>query len=173
MKKPDIKKLSNQITKTVSQINEDKEIEDLQIKGFKYVSSGVSRYVFLHESKRFVLKIEDINQEYEQNKKEIQCYESLPQKLKRYFAKPIAYAKDYSWILMMRAKTNNDLPNSEIYDIMNSLQRILNENNFWVGDLHTDNVGKIGKQYVLVDYGYGMYSQDEITQRNGKKTESS
>lgn len=134
---------------------------DFPLKGFEYIGQGISRIVFLHKSKKYVVKIEKrlSRKYYRQNKKEWKNYKKIPKYLRKYFVKPLAHGDNYGWLLMQKVDTSIDVLKK--CDIANKLQSLLEENNFYMTDCHGANVGILNGEPVIFDYG--LYEFPQIT----------
>jgi len=141
----EIERLSCEISERLRHTHTELERLKKALENFTFIGSGLSRYCFLHKNGKYVIKIEKTDS--------LKKY--LPQKLKKYFAEPLAYAKNFRWILMPKAKAYpSEINYDKIYDIVSELLKVFGKHNLNIKDVCNCNVGKIENQSVIFDYGW-------------------
>jgi hypothetical protein len=158
----EVQKLSKELSIKMKEANKydtdysgwkNKIDEALKPLGFVYFTHGSERRVYKHVTENIVLKTSRCT-DGNQNEEEVKLSKNIPKKLKKYFCLPLAYAEDYSWILMPKAQTYKD--GIKAVEIEEKLEAIFEKAKFNLCDVHDENVGLIGKQMVVIDYGYGL-----------------
>lgn len=119
--------------------------------GFKYLSSGSYRHVYVSYDGKYVLKI-DRSSIYGENRDEVEAFKRLPKKFRHVVVAPIAYARNYRWILMPKVETENELSVERIDEIESEIYRLLNKYNLYHSDMHSGNVGLQNGKPVIIDY---------------------
>jgi hypothetical protein len=123
--------------------------------GFTYLSSGISRAVYVSKRRGLVLKIQYEGCAKNQNKTEVETYLSTPYPLKRLLLPILAWEpSNYLWVLTPYAKINKDFDKwkADAETISNCLALF----NLNYADLIPANIGRLGQQLVIIDYGMGF-----------------
>lgn len=146
-----------------SNIRSDLDLESKRAKmkllGLEYISEGLDRIGYAQGD--LVVKICKHCDSYKQTRKEIESYQEIPDKAKKYFNKPLAHAQDFSWIIFKRAKVEySGLTHEESEDLANNLRKKLKRLKLYhsgpndiTSDIHSDNVGLINDKPIIIDYG--------------------
>jgi len=122
----------------------------LEANGFDFIDMGLSRHVFASKNKSIVVKLE-VNEEdndFNQNQQEVENWLSCPSKAKKYLLPILAYAEDYSWLVMPYCP-------DVAWDDYAGFEGKLMRNNIYYKDFGHSNVGMYGERMVIRDYGYG------------------
>lgn len=115
-----------------------------RIGDWKFLGSGISRHAF-NIGKGRVLKVASTATCTDYNRKEVERWESAPPELKQFLCPIIAYDSEYRWVVMRRAYKVGNVPHEAKTKIWNAIVGI-------VRDSHDFNMGKVGRNYVMIDY---------------------
>jgi hypothetical protein len=120
-----------------------------------FIGQGASRIVYKYKG----IAIKQQVGRNLQNEREVLLWNHLVETgntMRQYFAEIYYYTDDYKWICMEYCQVEEDLNTSDGYG--NPLW--LGEQSYFpdtifdiVDDLWTNNIGKRGNQYVVIDYG--------------------
>jgi hypothetical protein len=133
-------------------IKKSKELTKiLEDSGFEFVGSGLSREVYADRFRDIVVKLEvnDGDENFNQNKQEVENWLQLSSKVKKFFLPILAYAKDYSWLVMPFA------PSIEEEEESINFEEELRKNDIYYEDFGRSNIGVYKGEAVIRDYGYG------------------
>lgn len=167
--KTNLKLLSSKVDKSTKNYRDhvkgadfDKNVNELtkifEPLGFTFLSVGIERVGFLYKDGKTVLKV-TVTSDTTQNKHEIEFVKQylpyIPEELHKHFVLPIAWASDYSWLLVPKADTSDagDLTMEEAMDISREMQKIFCLI-FDDIDFHDGNVGKLNGIPVIIDFGF-------------------
>lgn len=154
-------------------IEKTKELtEILENLGFEFIGGGLSREVYTSKERDIVVKLEVNNEdeEFNQNKQEVENWLQLSSEVKKFFLPILAYADDYSWLVMPFA---NDIEGKE--EEIN-LEKELRKSNIYYEDFSWSNIGVYKGETVIRDYGYGNFKDwireevvDQIRELKGNR----
>jgi len=114
--------------------------------GFKYIGRGCSRRVYISKTENIVVKVDICDDADFQNKNEVETWLNATKKLKKFLVPILAYAEDYSWLIMPYVITLD-------YDQVNELRFELSRNEIYGSDIDKRNTGIYKGTYRVLDYG--------------------
>lgn len=130
-----------------------------------YIGDGISRIGF-GIGKKYVLKIAKSMHGIHQNTVEIKNYQrikKLSEEKRKYFVPLLAWDKKNNvWIVVPKAKVvHSGLTSGKAWEIERQVSEDLAKLGIHLEDLHDENVGLLGEQPVVIDYGLSMTIEGE------------
>jgi hypothetical protein len=154
-------------------IKKSKELTKiLEDSGFEFVGSGLSREVYADRFRNIVVKLEVNNEDknFNQNKQEVKNWLQLSSEVKKFFLPILAYAEDYSWLVMPFA------PSIEKDEERINFEKELRKDDIYYEDFCWSNIGVYKGKAVIRDYGYGNFKDwirkevsDQIRELKGNR----
>lgn len=116
--------------------------------------SGGSARICIPLNKKWVLKVAKNEKGIAQNTFEAECYKHASTYEKRYLAKVKKYCTDGKWLIQQRVKP---LPEEKGYDKKEEFFKLPSFcsmiKSLQIDESDIDQIGMVGKQYKLYDYG--------------------
>jgi hypothetical protein len=124
--------------------------EQLEQLGFKFLDSGLSREVYTNDIKTIVIKVsaKQFYNDKNQNEVEVKNYLKASRKIKKFLLPILAYADDYSWIIVPYAE---DVRYKD--KVLKEFEKKLEEDKVTFEDYGARNCGIFNNKVYIRDYG--------------------